>query len=717
MRKCLIGLILSATCCGAAFAQDSVAKMNCLPGDSVSPWDTNEQCNSFVVDLQPFTSSWGNEFGIAPLLKSPKSASGFLTGLISAQSMSRLNAKGVQFPLNTDTTGDGINDASLFGYWDMAGFGINGDPVINDAPAVTANLTGKRGNQFGVVFADFGTTDSGASWNGVTAALVNFAPANPGRLYVTRVQAANNSCDPTSNLSQFGIGAIDEAGNVTFRADDFGVGAGCGLNPITGNNIFRVNIANRDCSQLNVISNGFPGGLFDAGATEWLVRNSATAHPVPNLVPAAMGGYAYLGSNFNDQLVRGPAFGSITADSTQLVGSATRGSVSYMSKVFAPIGGTRGTGAQLQKVASGDTDSIVVFGLSATLNVLNPTALTLPASVTDNDTGFMSSSIGVQGEFDHYHSQTAFRGGTSQISLNLDRSGNLLAAAEVSWPGPGNGGNNNPLNYIAVARVNSAGTVQWTMAGYNDGVGGKPIEDGMGNQIGQMAPLFSVTGGSPLGPSVSAPMIDAFGNVWFLTAAELFDPTGGPSDFDTVLVRAVYDEANFSYKLEKIFELGQVFTGQNSATPYRVNFLSIADGDSVNSSTAFSQNIAEVASAGRPVGSFGTAVPNDDPRSLGGLIINAEIVYDSDGDGMFDKCTGAGTGNDQSYNVVLYVGALATCPGDLNADGMVDLSDLGALFSDYGCTGIGCVGDLNGDGVVGLGDLGVIFGQYGQPCP
>lgn len=58
----------------------------------------------------------------------------------------------------------------------------------------------------------------------------------------------------------------------------------------------------------------------------------------------------------------------------------------------------------------------------------------------------------------------------------------------------------------------------------------------------------------------------------------------------------------------------------------------------------------------------------------------------------------------------------ACCRGDFNADGTIDLSDLGVLLSDYGCTGGNCPGDTDGDGNTDLSDLGVVLSAYGTSC-
>ena len=64
-------------------------------------------------------------------------------------------------------------------------------------------------------------------------------------------------------------------------------------------------------------------------------------------------------------------------------------------------------------------------------------------------------------------------------------------------------------------------------------------------------------------------------------------------------------------------------------------------------------------------------------------------------------------------------GGAPACPGDLDGDGDVDLSDLAQLLSNYGMTS-GAVyedGDLNGDGDVDLSDLAELLSHYGTTCP
>jgi len=57
------------------FAQDSTAidsGANGLPGDAIDPFSTTEQINNYVVDLTTISSSWGTQYGVAPIVKSSK---------------------------------------------------------------------------------------------------------------------------------------------------------------------------------------------------------------------------------------------------------------------------------------------------------------------------------------------------------------------------------------------------------------------------------------------------------------------------------------------------------------------------------------------------------------------------------------------------------------------------------------------------------------------
>ncbi len=700
-----------------AVAQDSTSKAGCLPGDAVRPWDDagaafgTEQCNDYVVDLTPFAASWGTNFGIAPIIKSSKTAAGFQSSLISSQAISRRHLFGGALP-NT-----------IYEAWTGPGFGVNNSILISD-PGSPVGTAAEFTNQFGVTFAEFSTTDFGASYNGVIGGLVHLFHANPSRLFVSRRVVATNSCDDNSNAAQMGIGTVDASGFVHFRADCFACTAGCGLTNLADDNIFQVNMATRDCDGLNVISNDFPGGLFDAPATRWLVRNAADPHNTPNIMPAAVTGGLplYLGSNFLIQYLRGSTFGAITADMTHIPSAAIvdhRGNISYTSKNCAFLNSTHGVAAMLgHRVGPCEagvcTDKIILWGLNGVGAVTGTMELTLPLhpmNVTDNDDGFLNlTDPSLPNEFNNYRSQVAFRGGNGTVAINVDPQGNLLVAAEVDHPFNGfvlGHANDWDLNYVAVARIDcTTGIESWTMAGYNvsDTAGGaldgKDIYSGAGGAgpiIGNMRPVIGDgTGG---GPAVGVPMIDSAGNVWLISDIELL---ANPGVITRALLRSVYNPGAFSYRLELVLKLDDIFHGVNSDRDYQVNFIDLRDLNSISSGTAFSHNISEVAHMNSDPSLYSPA----DPRSLGGIVLAAGITYDSNQDSAFDDCTAVLGSTDEQYNVLLYIGATGQVPCVDDAD----CSDGVACTSDR-CVANECVyadsiyGDVDGNGTVSLFDL------------
>ena len=80
---------------GRAEAQDSTSLGGCLPGDAVDFWATStavfgsEQTDAYVVDLSSAFTSWGNDFGVAPIAKSSKANSQFFNNLLGAQNVAR----------------------------------------------------------------------------------------------------------------------------------------------------------------------------------------------------------------------------------------------------------------------------------------------------------------------------------------------------------------------------------------------------------------------------------------------------------------------------------------------------------------------------------------------------------------------------------------------------------------------------------------------------
>ena len=68
-------LVLAAGLAAPAFAQDSVSQFGtglAGGGDALDPFNTSSQRANYVTTLTPFTTSWGTQFGVAPIAKSSK---------------------------------------------------------------------------------------------------------------------------------------------------------------------------------------------------------------------------------------------------------------------------------------------------------------------------------------------------------------------------------------------------------------------------------------------------------------------------------------------------------------------------------------------------------------------------------------------------------------------------------------------------------------------
>ncbi|HRQ73943.1 MAG TPA: GC-type dockerin domain-anchored protein [Phycisphaerales bacterium] len=677
---------------GAACAQDSVSKHKALPGDAPGAWETAETCNNFVVDLVDLTGSWGTMFKAGPLLKSHKAQANFFNNLLSAQAVSRDLRSVSGFP------------ASSYAVWSQPGQGVHGQN--NDAPG-SVSPSGDN-FQFAAAFAEFG-----GSYNGISSAVVNYKGDDPTRLYVKAVHAASNGSFDGANLSQFGFGGIDAHGNVAFRGDGAGTS---GATRLTGNNLFRVSTLARTCGVLNVIDSN---GGSDAGTTAHLLVNVGDTYSTPGVIPQSVAGRPLLiGTNFLQQYVYESAAGVLSFTSSHLQGAPDhRGTVGFTKRPWFNIAGSAGTVGFLVQSAATRTESLSIHNVDANGNpllpgvvLLNPASLSGGGSITDNDDGFTITSAG-EWLWGNTQSQVPFRGGTGQVALAVTGQGHRLVAAQA-FDNVTGGSADTPTNAIIVARHDpSTGATQWTLAAYFDAIAakGKVIKDGSGGTaVGRLAGLYEVTGGAPLGPSISSPAFDCAGNIYFIAAAELYGSSG--SDFDVCLVRAVYDPASFKYELELVMTTGDIFVGANSATPYMITFLSIADSNSIDSSTIYSSNVMEDC--------WGAISPGDldgttDPRALGGLIVNARVTYDSNGDGNFDNAT------DENYRVAFFIGAGAVveddCYADCNGDTVINSLDFLCFLNLY--VAQDPKADCNGDTVVNSLDFLCFLNAYNAGCP
>ena len=662
MKNWITAVVAAAGACGMAAAQDSVSSFastgmgndlgSASNSDAPSPFDTAQTINAYIIDMGSEPTSWGNVFGYAPLIKSHQlPGSTFYNNLTSGASISQTVLRDVPFA------------SSTYAFWDQPGFGVHPTNNFGASQIKPAGLA----NQFAVASANFGTNN----FNSVQTAIVNYQPLNPARLYVTRVSTVANS-DVSFVGNQFGLGSVNAKGATYFRADSFGSSGPIRNSGLTA--IVRVNAENRDPNSLNLFVT--TPGLLDAGATTELLFSTVST-PTPGNVPSDLtigGADVAFGVNFDGAYLNGSTFPLSVNNSRPHINNAlvggTRGNIAFSPVTISTTDGSVGTGAQLGKsFAAGDgpTDTLNLFGIDGNGNVTNTYTFSIPNTLTDFVDSFsISNGAGIEMEFDHYRGATPFRASIGQVAIGKLPNGRVVAAATVYYAGLAAIDPNNLIAVVDFDPANPAGSAQWRLAAWNGVVAGgmgKPIKDGPGGAtIGNLVSLFEVTGGSPFGPSFSAPYIDGMGNIWFIGAAvqQKEDQNGMPfDDFDSILFRAVWNGAD-GYELERVLELGDVIEGQNSGRQYQIQFMGISGASSVSPSTLWSNS-----GMGRTWNDISTAdLAQDDTESTGGLVLQVAITYDADDDGDFNNTTSGGYDatadmdgrRDENYQVTLYVG-------------------------------------------------------------
>lgn len=106
----------------------------------------------------------------------------------------------------------------------------------------------------------------------------------------------------------------------------------------------------------------------------------------------------------------------------------------------------------------------------------------------------------------------------------------------------------------------------------------------------------------------------------------------------------------------------------------------------------------------------------------GGGGVSASFTYEVSGT-VGQPDAGSSTGGGYELTGAFWagtIGAVPSCPGDLYADGVVDVIDLLILLSRWGpcpepCPPY-CLGDINLDCVVNTADLLILLGNWGA-CP
>ncbi|MAY75954.1 MAG: hypothetical protein CMJ31_14790 [Phycisphaerae bacterium] len=712
VRNALI-VALVAGAAAPALAQDSVSAAGTgLPGDGPNAYDAADQVDNFVLDLVPISTSWGTEFGLGHLHKSPDvdGPSGFFGSLVSAQAIS---PDVIVAPLSGD-----------FAFWETAGAGVTAN---NSAPQMLS-VDIENAIQQATVFSAF----SGDS-NTINGSVIWLDPTDSTRLYVKRVLAANTQASVGAPASlALGVGGVDADGNVYFRGDGGATG--------TINNYVRTNLCDRSEGVFNTLT-GTSISASDSASTSVLLTGTTTAHTVPQALPASVSGGAgvMLGQNFNDQYVFGSS-SPMTATSTHLFGagapsgSTHRGAIASTPNTFAgfanPGAATLAILAKGGTPDSGATETINVWAVDASgapvagsRRLFDPTN----GTITDNANGFMLNTV--NGQSVHHYSQTGFNGGSAQVDVQVvpaaDGSvdGDMIAVVTLG-ENQASRFDTDPDNYIVAFRETAAGVREETLVAYTSFVqGNKEILDGPGgSRVGEILPIDAAFAGTT-GPSVSSPAIDSAGNVWFVAPFQL-----DSDEFaDTGLFRAVYNPAAFSYELELVFRAGfgsgTTVTGANSGVPYQLQFISISDSNSISSGAFYSSNVSTAAALNLDPADFEPV----DPETNGGVVVAVELVYDIAGDGDFEDPTSAAgdpSSLDESYTSLVYVGAMTTVdafPGCNRADiglpyGTLDIGDVVAFLTAFGQ--MNPLADIGAPmGTYDIGDVVAFLTLFGQGCP
>ena len=376
------------------------------------------------------------------------------------------------------------------------------------------------------------------------------------------------------------------------------------------------------------------------------------------------------------------------------------------------------------------------------------------------------------GAWAYHQGGTAFNGPNAAVAIGRDLAGRGLVAGlmyeNITAPTWNADVTPTPNVAIVVGRfdpANPAGTVEWRVVAWTYAAGfdpadhdGTPIRGDAGTAghfstsvpssgrrdgildlnpasatydrpIGRLQPTLSFPGPTAgAAPSITPPAIDSVGNIWFVArgAFNTYSSTtlSGFARFNSTLIRAVYNPDTFTYDLEEVLEFGDRVYGKNSLTTYSIggfvlsNALTSLTNPGAPNPAAFGSS-SVTAGADRNIDpatlpTFGTAGAVADPRSLGGLVIGANILYDVNNDDEFEDPSGTAPANpasiDEGYSALLYV-SFRSCNADLNGDSVVDNSDF-VLFANAYNNFLDTLGDFNNDGFTDNSDFVVFANAY-----
>lgn len=166
---------------------------------------------------------------------------------------------------------------------------------------------------------------------------------------------------------------------------------------------------------------------------------------------------------------------------------------------------------------------------------------------------------------------------------------------------------------------------------------------------------------------------------------------------------------------------GTDFDTDNVGTPIFGTEATNAQGNAEGVQAVGNDIFAAVGSDDAAAGTYQAVVfTTAGPRTGSGAAIPARLTSSLDvtgayGDGDDYRVAQLGANVDLSN----FTESATAFGGDANLDGVVDISDVGILFPNFGQTLAGgyTVGDIDGSGTVDISDVGVIFPVFGSNAP
>ena len=101
--------------------------------------------------------------------------------------------------------------------------------------------------------------------------------------------------------------------------------------------------------------------------------------------------------------------------------------------------------------------------------------------------------------------------------------------------------------------------------------------------------------------------------------------------------------------------------------------------------------------------------------TLEGPYVNNALDCDDTNPDMYPNAPSTNEGIDNDCDGIVNPDEMLPCEGDMNNDGMRDISDLLMMLQSYGCSDCS-VGDLNNSGSVESADILIFLGFFGTPC-